>query len=116
MTFLSVPAEVRERLEAGALKLGEKQLDALRVLDASPRPLTPPELAQAAKCTLGPISELRKKKLVKAEVRRIQQMEVEEAPTPREDHLRLNPDQQVALDYILAALRERRHETLLMHG
>src|SRR5438093_12824545 len=32
MTFLSVPAEVRERLEAGALKLGEKQLDALRVL------------------------------------------------------------------------------------
>jgi primosomal protein N' (replication factor Y) len=111
MTFLSVPAQVREHLEAGLLKLGEKQLDALRILIASQRPLTPPELAQAAKCTLGPIGELRKKKLVKAEVRRIQQMEVDETPTPREEHLQLNPDQQVALDCILAALRERRHET-----
>src|SRR5436190_4011956 len=116
MTFLSVPAQVREHLEAGLLKLGEKQLDALRILIASPRPLTPPELAQAAKCTLGPVGELRKKKLVKAEVRRIQQMEIDETPTPREDHLQLNPDQQVALDCILAALRERRHETILMHG
>ncbi|HEY2415827.1 MAG TPA: primosomal protein N' [Pirellulaceae bacterium] len=116
MTFLSVPPAVREQLEAGALKLGDKQLDALRILAASPRPLTPPELAQAAKCTLGPIGELRKKKLVKAEVRRIQHMEVEEAAVPREDHLRLNADQQMALDCILAALRERRHETILMHG
>ena len=79
MTFLSVPPQVLEQLQAGKLKLGEKQLDALRILAASPRPLTPPELAQAAKCTLGPIGELRKKKLVKAEVRRIQQMEVEES-------------------------------------
>src|SRR5262245_4485477 len=116
MTFLSVAPQVREQLEAGTLKLGEKQLDALRVLAASPRPLTPPELAQAAKCTLGPISELRKKKLVKAEVRRIQQMEVDEVATPREEHLRLNADQQTALDCILEALRERRHETVLMHG
>jgi primosomal protein N' (replication factor Y) len=116
MTFLSVPQAVREQLEAGALKLSEKQLDALRVLAASPRPLTPPELAQAAKCTLGPVGELRKKKLVRAEVRRIQQMEVAEAPTPREEHLQLNADQQMALDCILAALRDRRHETILMHG
>jgi primosomal protein N' (replication factor Y) len=116
MTFLSVPLAVREQLIAGTLKLGEKQLDAMRILAASPRPLTPPELALAAKCTLGPIGELRKKKLVKAEVRRIQQMEVEEVATPREKHLLLNADQQAALDYILAALRDRRHETILMHG
>src|SRR5262245_61538061 len=116
MTFLSVPLQVLEQLQSGGLKLGEKQLDALRVLASSSRPLTPPELAQAAKCTLGPISELRKKKLVKAEVRRIQQMEVDEVATPREEHLRLNADQQTALDCILSALRERRHETVLMHG
>src|SRR5262249_42892483 len=77
MTFLSVPRAVQEQLESGSLKLGQRQLDALRILAGSLRPLTPPELAQAAKCTLGPISELRKKKLVKAEVRRIQQLEVE---------------------------------------
>src|SRR5262245_37114225 len=116
MTFLSVPAVVREQLEAGELKLSQRQLDGLQILAVSPRPLSPPELAQAAKCTLGPISELRKKKLVKAEVRRIQHMEVQEAAFPREEHLRLNADQQKALDYILAALRERRHETILMHG
>jgi primosomal protein N' (replication factor Y) len=116
MTFLSVPPAVREQLEAGTLKLGQRQLDALRILTASARPLTPPELAQAAKCTLGPIGELRKKKLVKVEVKRIQHMEVEEAAVPREDHLRLNADQQTALDCILASLRERRHETILMHG
>ena len=116
MTFLSVPAPIREQLAAGTLKLGEKQLDALQILAASPRPLTPPELAQAAKCTLGPIGELRKKKLVHVAVRRIQQVAVESAPTPREDHLRLNGDQQAALDAILAALVARRHETILLHG
>jgi primosomal protein N' (replication factor Y) len=116
MTFLSVPAEVRELLAAGSLKLGEKQTDALRVLAASPRPLTPPELAQAAKCTLGPIGELRKKRLVQVAVRRIQQVAVEGAPTPREEHLQLNTDQQAALDAILTALHARRHETILLHG
>src|SRR5262245_41491768 len=93
MTFLSVPPEVREQLAAGSLKLGQKQADALRVLAASPRPLTPPELAQAAKCTLAPINELRKKQLVQAAVRRIQQVAVDQAPSSREDHLQLNADQ-----------------------
>jgi primosomal protein N' (replication factor Y) len=119
MTFLRVAESIAPQLAAGQsdkLKLPPKQLDALRVLAASSRPLTPPELAQAARCTLAPINELRKKKLVQAEVRRIQQMEVEEAPTPREEHLHLNEDQQAALDGILAALHERRHETVLMHG
>jgi primosomal protein N' (replication factor Y) len=116
MTFLSVPEPIKQQVAAGSLKLGAKQLDALRILAAAPRPLSPPELAQAAKCTLGPIGELRKKKLVKAEVRRIQQVDIDDAPLPREEHLTLNPDQQAALDCILAALRDRRHETILMHG
>ena len=64
MTFLSVPTQSASSSQPARSKLGEKQLDALRILAASPRPLTPPELAQAAKCTLGPIGELRKKKLV----------------------------------------------------
>jgi primosomal protein N' (replication factor Y) len=116
MSFLSVPHSIKAQLAAGTLKVGAKQLDALKVLAASPRPLTPPELAQAAKCTLGPIAELRKKKLVSVQLRRIHQMEVEEQVTPREEHLHLNTDQQAALDHILAALRDRRHETVLMHG
>src|SRR5205807_2544925 len=82
----TVPAQVSEQLAAGKLKLGETQLDALRILAAAPRPLTAPELAQAARCTLGPIGELRKKKLLKAEVKRIQQVEIDEVVTPRERH------------------------------
>ncbi|MDX1947155.1 MAG: primosomal protein N' [Pirellulaceae bacterium] len=116
MTFLNVPEGIQQQLAAGTLKVSPKQLDALKILAGSPRPLTPPELAQAAKCTLGPIAELRKKRLVSAQVRRVQQMEVHEPVTPREEHLQLNADQQAALACILAALRERRHETVLMHG
>ena len=116
MTFLSVPPDIARQLAAGTLKLGAKQADALRILSASPRPLTPPELAQAAKCTLGPIAELRKKKLVVADVRRISQVELDEVPAAREDHLSLNDDQQVALERIMAALTAPRHETILMHG
>src|SRR4030095_8078539 len=71
MTFLSVPDAIRAQLAAGTLKVGAKQREALKVLAASSRPLTPPELAQAARCTLGPIAELRKKKLVTVQVRRI---------------------------------------------
>ena len=117
MTFLSVSAADQAATGGGdAQAAAESSSTPCKILAASPRPLTPPELAQAAKCTLGPIAELRKKKLVAAEVRRIQQMEIEEAALPREEHLQLNPDQQVALDCILAALREQRHETMLMHG
>jgi primosomal protein N' (replication factor Y) len=116
MTFLSVPENVRAELAAGTLKLGAKQLAALKVLADSPRPLTPPELAQAADCALGPIAELRKKKLVAAEVRRIQHLELDQQADPREAPLALNADQQQALDAILGSLRDRTHQTILIHG
>lgn len=116
MTFLSVPPPIAAQLAASSLKLPPKQMEALRILAEAPRPLSPPELAAAAKCGLGPIAQLRKQKLVQAEVRRIQQMDLDEAPAVREEHLVLNPDQQLALDHILAALTEPRHETILLHG
>lgn len=116
MTFLSVSHKVKAMLAAGEIKLPPKQADALKVLAESPRPLTPPELAAAAKCGIGPVVGLRKKNLVTAEVRRIQQLEVNETPAAREQNLVLNPDQQQALDTILKPLKEMRHETILIHG
>jgi primosomal protein N' (replication factor Y) len=116
VAFLSVPPHVAKQLAGGSLKLPKKQEDAIKILADSPRPLAPTELAAAARCGMGPIGELRKKKLVKAEYRRIQQMEVDEAPAPREKHLQLNEDQQHSLDAILDALRAPRHETILIHG
>jgi primosomal protein N' (replication factor Y) len=116
MTFLSVPESIREHLATGTLKLSAKQLAALKLLAESPRPLTPPELAQAAGCAIGPIAELRKKKLVSAEVRRVQQLELDQQADPREAPLALNADQQQALDAILGSLRNRTHQTILIHG
>lgn len=114
MTFLSVPPEIAAQIDK--LQLPPKQRDALKILAAAPRPLTPPELAQAAKCTLAPIGELRKKKLVSATVERIANIDREAIPAMREDNLPLHDDQQQALNAILAPLRDRRHETILIHG
>jgi primosomal protein N' (replication factor Y) len=114
VTVLSVPTNVAARLTQ--LKLPRKQAEILKRLAASPRPLTLQQLAAAAKCTMGPINALREKKLVREEVRRVQHAEVEETPEKREEHLKLNDDQQKALDTILSALNAGRHETVLMHG
>jgi primosomal protein N' (replication factor Y) len=114
MTFLSVPTEVAARLST--LQLPPKQLDALRALISATRPLTPPELAKAAMCTLQPIMELRKKRLIHAKTARIQTTVVESPPEPQQRAMQLEPDQQAALDAILAPLQAGRHETILLHG
>jgi primosomal protein N' (replication factor Y) len=112
--FLSVPTNVAARLTQ--LKLPVKQAAALKILAASARPLTPPELARAAGCTQAPIQALRRKNLVRAEMQRIQQVQIDEVPEKRESPLQLNQDQQRVLDAILEPLREGRHETMLIHG
>ena len=114
MTFFRVSKEIAAKL--AELNLPPKQLEVMRILIASPRPLTAPELAKAAKCTPAPISELRKKKLLQASVQRIQNVEIEERAHVREEHLDLNADQQAALDVILNSLTNRQHQCVLMHG
>jgi primosomal protein N' (replication factor Y) len=114
VTFLSVPTHVVAKLTQ--LKLPPKQAQVLKLLAASPEPLTPQQLAQAAKCSFLPINGLRAKNLLRVEVRRVQHAEVEEQPLRRETQLSLNADQQCALDIIGAALHAPRHETVLIHG
>jgi len=114
-TFLSVPTNVAARMTK--LKLPKKQMTALVHLAASPRALTPQELAAASGCsTLGPINALRKNNLIQAETRRVQSTPHEETPLPREPHHKLNDDQRVALDAILEPLNAPRHGTVLIHG
>ena len=67
--YLNVPTATAARLTQ--LRLSAKQADALRILAGSSRAMTPQELAAAAGCTSGPIQELRRKKLVSVEVRRV---------------------------------------------
>jgi len=114
MTFLSVPTHVAAKLTQ--LKLPPKQANALKLLAASPEPLTPKQLAHAAKCTMGPVNGLRAKKLVVEEVRRVYHAEIDERVEERQPHLDLNRDQQIALETILETLHSGRHETMLLHG
>jgi primosomal protein N' (replication factor Y) len=113
-TFLSVPTAVAARLTT--LSLPPKQARALQVLASATRPLTPPELAQAAQCALGTIHELRKKQLVVATVERIQAVAIDMPLQAREEHLALEGDQQTALNAICATIGAGRHETILLHG
>lgn len=112
--FLSVPTAVAARLTQ--LELPPKQAQVLTILAGSTRPLTPVELAAAARCTLAPINELRKKQLVRTELRRVQHVKVADRPADREQHLELNADQQRALSAVLSALESRAHATTLIHG
>lgn len=112
--FLSVPTSVSARLTQ--LKLPPKQALALRILAASPQPLAPSQLAKLAHCTAAPINELRKKKLVMSETRRIRNTDVDELPIAREAAHNLNPDQQQTLDAICESINAGKHKTLLVHG
>lgn len=112
--LLRVPTNVAAKLSQ--LDLPPKQLHALRILAASPQPLTPQQLARAARCTLAPIHRLRELKLVSEESKRVHKDDLDERPQAREPRHELNPDQQRALDRMLQALHSGQHQTLLMHG
>ena len=79
-------------------------------------PMTPGELARAARCTPGPITALRRKGLIRSQSGRIATLRPQEAPAVREKHLVLNPDQETALRTILDAMNSRCHQTILLHG
>ena len=69
VTLLSAAEDAVAR--AAELKLPAKQAEVLRLLAASPRPLTAQQLAVRAKCTVGPINVLRKKGLISETVERL---------------------------------------------
>lgn len=113
-TFLTVPPQVTARLSQ--LKLPAKQAEAIGILAASPTPLTAPQLAAAARCTMSPISSLRKKGLVTATVRRMETSDHDLAPADREAPLPLSEQQATAMQATLHAVRNKLHETILIHG
>ncbi|MGA2253473.1 MAG: primosomal protein N' [Thermoguttaceae bacterium] len=113
-TLLTLDPCGAERLATGDMP--DKYCDILRALAAAAEPLTPQELAIAANCSPARISRLRRKGLIRSQTVRVSSARQAEVALPREAHLRLNPDQQKALDTVLAALRSQQHRTLLIHG
>jgi primosomal protein N' (replication factor Y) len=98
------------------LGLPEKQAAALKVLATTHDPMTPAQLARRAGCTIGPINALRKKGLVdERKERRVVELE-DEPGEPAAEPPTLNEPQRAAVEQVIAALREPRHETLLLFG
>ncbi|HEY2883097.1 MAG TPA: primosomal protein N', partial [Pirellulales bacterium] len=104
------------KLKAPGFTLSKKQFEIVRYVVASPQPLEPRQLAQALKCTLAPITALRRKGILKATAHRVSAESQREAPAARQPDWKLNADQHQALQAILEPLREPRHETILIHG
>ena len=112
--LLSVSAEVVGQI--AALKLSAKQAEILRVLAASPTPLTAQQVAARADCKLGPINALRKKGLVTETVERLRKGELLEDVIEREPAHELNAEQTIALGAIRESLHAAEHRTILIHG
>lgn len=98
-----------------ALKLPAKQKAVIEALVAAGRPLRVDELSEAAQCGIAPIHGLRDKGLIVALRERV--LNAPAMPTPEAHReIRLNPDQQRAVDTILNSVRSSEHRTLLLHG
>ena len=113
-TLLSLDPESAGRL--ATIDLPEKQAAVLKALARAGEPLTPAQLALAAKCTQAPIAALRRKGLLRSRTGRAAIRPPLEPPAASQKHLVVNPDQRAALDAILAALNSRQHRTILIHG
>ena len=101
----------------GCDKLSPKQVEVLKVLAAAEEPMTPGELARAARCGQGPITALRRKGLIRSRTGRIATLAARGSPgRPRESTSCSIPIKQRALRTILDALNSRRHQTILIHG
>ncbi len=102
--------------QPGELKLSPKQREILELVAAAGKPLAPTAIAGRVGCTLAPINALRKRGLLIAETQRVDSGPSVERSERQQAHLTLNPDQEVALATIRAALEARWHETILVHG
>ncbi len=115
VSLLHVPLDVSENL--AQLKLGSpQQKKALDALIAGGRPLTIAQLADTAGCTAGPIRQLLKKGLLEARTQRVATREADEKVYERESPLKLNEDQQAALNTIDKALETAEAHGLVLHG
>ncbi|MBL9164397.1 MAG: primosomal protein N' [Planctomycetaceae bacterium] len=100
-----------------ALKLrSAQQRKALETLAASNRPLTAPEIAEAADCSLAPIKGLFKHGLIEAVRMRVANDSQSADAIGRESPLELNSDQEAAFRRIKSALDAGKASGIVLHG
>ncbi|RIK86217.1 MAG: primosomal protein N' [Planctomycetota bacterium] len=106
------------------LKMRSKQQrKALELLAAAQQPMSPAELALLAGCSEAPLRALVKRRFIATAASRVAKRQLSAGPpgdgaadAGKEAKLRLNADQQAALDRITAALDAGRPAGLLLHG
>ncbi|WP_417847702.1 replication restart helicase PriA [Thalassoglobus sp.] len=99
-----------------SLKLPKKQHAVMQILAESEEALRVDALAEAAECGTSPIDSLRKKRLIVPERRRMNVNNITEMHVEHQEDLKLNGEQQSALDAILKTIRASEYETILLHG
>ncbi len=119
-TFLVIPDDTRNNLDAVLAELPPKQAEALAVLARSDEPLTVSDLCRLAKCAPGPLNTLRKRGHIHAVKRRTKKAAPDETPHDRAEAERsrpaLTPEQQGVLDRLTPALEGDAFATFLIHG
>ncbi len=121
-TCLTIPPEVRERLDEVMPTISSKQASALSVLAKATEPMTIADLCRRAKVAQGPIIAMRKRGLIRAVKRRM-----DSGPLPPIDEMielpednappALTPEQETVLAQLAPALdKEGHYETFLLHG
>lgn len=99
-----------------SLRLSPKQQLVLEVLRQSPKPLRLEELAKLAECGKGPIEALCGKGLIEVVRERSAEFLPETTPIAKHADLKLNAQQQRAVDAITQSLQNQEHRTFLLHG
>lgn len=112
--FVSLAPEAAQRLLE--LKLPPAQARVVQVLAEAGRSLALCDLLREAECSQAPITGLKRKGVICVSAERVSHGQTPAPAVARQQQHVLNPDQQTALDTILAALHRREHETILVHG
>jgi primosomal protein N' (replication factor Y) len=113
--LLSLAAGAMEKFKT-LKRQSPQQRKALEALAASHRPLTAPELAESADCSLAPIKTLVKQGLIEAASARVATGEEARQTFAREAPLELNEDQAAALVSIKSALDSGEPRGIVLHG
>ncbi|MCX7395401.1 MAG: primosomal protein N' [Planctomycetales bacterium] len=97
------------------LKLPAKQRAVIESLMEANAPMRVDQLTEAAQCGTGPIHALRDKGLIVSLRERVSSSLSMPAPEAHRE-IRLNLDQQRAVNTILGVVRSAEHRTILLHG
>ena len=113
-TLVSIAPGAAEKLPE--LELTKAQAQVMKALAEAAEPVPLRQLILAIGCSQAPVDALRRKGHVVVTVGRVEPKRQPAPAVPRQEPFVLNPDQKKALDAILAALRSRQHQTILIHG